>query len=57
MQCYDIDGTVTRICTHENATIIAARSSLLYGEGGAREVSLFERAVNAMRSIIASVRG
>lgn len=52
LPCYEIDGVVTRICTHENAAIVAERTSTLFGEGGARESSLLERLFVAARKIL-----
>lgn len=52
MPCYDIDGAVTRICTHESATITAERTSTLHGDGGARETSLAERFIAAALRIL-----
>ena len=41
---------VTRTCGHSGATIVAERSSNLFGEGGAAQ-SLTERAAQALRKI------
>lgn len=49
-------GVVTRTCPHQLATIVAERSSVLFGEGGAGEMSLLQRAAQALQKIAGAVR-
>ena len=44
-------GHITRTCIHHGATVIAERTSILYGEGGAAGVSLIDRARAALRKL------
>ena len=37
-------GIIQRNCEHKDATVIAERTSTLFGEGGATEATLYERA-------------
>lgn len=41
-------GAISRDCGHDDATVIAERTSILYGEGGAGERSLLDRARDAL---------
>ena len=44
-------GDISRVCTHHGATVIAERTSILYGEGGAAEPSLYQRAASALQKL------
>ena len=44
-------GDISRVCTHHGATVIAERTSILYGEGGASEPSLYQRAASALQKL------
>jgi hypothetical protein len=48
------DGVVQRNCDHANVTIVAERTCNLYGQGGAAEASLIDRARVALRRLIAA---
>ena len=45
-------GDIVRNCVHTDATIVAERTSVLYGEGGAKEQTLQERAYAAMHTLL-----
>jgi hypothetical protein len=44
-------GAVVRTCNHADSTIIAPRTSVLYGEGGALSLSMAERFSNALNKL------
>jgi hypothetical protein len=44
-------GDISRACGHDDATVIAERTSILYGEGGASEPSLYQRAASALQKL------
>lgn len=44
-------GTISRVCGHDEATVIAERTSFLYGEGGAASLTLYQRALAALESL------
>ena len=45
------EGDITRTCTHHGQTIVAERTSILYGEGGAAGLTLADRARAALRKL------
>lgn len=46
-----MQGEISRECGHEGVAVIAERTSILYGEGGAAEPSLYQRAANALHKL------
>lgn len=51
-------GDITRSCKcHDTTTVIAERSSILYGIGGAANLTLAERARRAIAKLLASLKG
>jgi hypothetical protein len=44
-------GDIYRACGHDDATVIAERTSVLYGEGGAASLPLYQRALAALESL------
>jgi hypothetical protein len=51
--CANVGGQVTRNCRHDDAPIVAERTSTLYGEGAANEsMSLKQRIVSALLKIM-----
>mgnify|MGYP001231025051 FL=1 len=42
------DGIVSRACGHDTATVIAERTSILYGKGGCAPKTMMQRAVAAL---------
>jgi len=50
-------GEISRPCDHHDAAVIAERTSILYGEGGATSMSLIERAEAAIKRLAQALRG
>ena len=50
------EGDVARTCVHHGATVTAERTSILYGEGGAGERSLLDRAWDALGKLAKALR-
>jgi len=50
------DGVTTRTCEHDKATIVAERTSLLYGEGGVVPQGVGERIMAAVQKIQAAFK-
>lgn len=48
----DADGTITRTCDHHGGTIVAERSAVLYGIGGAQQLTLAQRAELAISKLV-----
>ena len=46
------EGVVSRVCGHNTATVIAERTSILYGEGHYAQESLTSRALTALRKLV-----
>ena len=51
-----VDGQVKRTCDHGGHAVIAERSSVLYGTGGATDLTLYERALSAIQKIAKVLR-
>lgn len=51
-----VQGEITRTCGHHGQTVIAERTSILYGEGGAGERSLLDRAWDALGKLAKALR-
>lgn len=51
------DGVVYRTCEHDNETVIAERSVVLFGDGRVNDLSLMARAMAALTSLIKNFRG
>jgi hypothetical protein len=51
-----VDCLVLRSCEHADSVVFAPRSSELFGDGGATEKSLPERAIEAIYKIIKAFR-
>jgi hypothetical protein len=50
------DGLTSRACGHDKATIVAERTSLLYGEGGVVPQGVGERIMAAVQKIQAAFK-
>lgn len=46
-----VDGLVLRSCEHADSVVFAPRTSFLYGDGGAGNLSVKDRIKNALNKI------
>lgn len=49
-------GEVVRNCAHSDATVVAERTSILYGAGNAKGLTLQERVQSALRVLISAFK-